>query len=289
MKLNSSISGSSIFRYLTDVSGVFANYGWIMGDLGSQSIILNDADIEAYFLDEFNPSIVKLKHAYPSLKNRFILVTMDGIPIRNIGLWKWKLHKMCGIVRITPDGKGYSIMWGMKNGQPTKRFEEHLAIHNASLARDSSHVAVCFASPSSTQQLSYSFKEDNQEKYSYLLWNCYPDLARLAPQGLGYAPKLVDLEPNLWTVLSEKFQHYNAFILQYQGLFVASSGWDGVMALTEAIERAAQNALTLGFDQAIVLESDFFTRMAEPLKLKLNQNVLAYGKVNENNGKTNEH
>ncbi|MCL8211570.1 Rhamnulose-1-phosphate aldolase [Mesoplasma sp. JKS002658] len=278
MKFNSSVSGSSILRTLGDVATTFSGFGWIPGDVGSQSIVLNDSDVEVYFTDEFNPARFKLKHTYPNLKNRFILVTVDGIPTRNISLWTSKAHKYAGIIRITPDGKGYSVMWGFNGGVPTRRFEEHLAIHNVSLGRNPSLVAVSYASPSYLQQLSYSFDQYQASECSYLLWSAYPDLARIAPQGVGVVVNQVDLTSELWDQCVECFSTYNALILQYQGVFVTSSSWDGIMSLTQSLDRAAQAILGFGgLSKVPKLANKFFTTLAESLNLELNQTVLKSG------------
>ena len=275
MKFNSSVSRSSILRTLGDVATTFAGFGWIPGDLGSQSIVLNDSDVEVYFTDEFNPTQFKLKHTYPNLRNRFILVTGDGVPTRNIGLWTAKVHKYAGIIRITPGGKSYQVMWGFNNGVPTRRLEEHLAIHQVALVRDPSLVAVSYASPSYLQQLSYAFNQYQAPECSYLLWSAYPDLARIVPQGVGVVDN-PDLTPELWDQCLDCFKTSNALILQYQGVFVTSNNWDGVMGLIQSLDRSAQAILSFGgLNNAPRLTSKFFTTLASPLNLQLNQTVLA--------------
>ena len=52
---------------------------------------------------------------------------------------------------------------------PTRRLEEHLAIHQVALVRDPSLVAVSYASPSYLQQLSYAFNQYQAPECSYLL------------------------------------------------------------------------------------------------------------------------
>ena len=85
-----------------------------------------------------------------------------------------------------------------------------------------------------------------------------------------------DLTPELWDQCLDCFKTFNALILQYQGVFVTSNNWDGVMGLIQSLDRSAQAILSFGgLNNAPRLTSKFFTTLASPLNLQLNQTVLA--------------
>ncbi|ATZ19949.1 hypothetical protein [Mesoplasma lactucae] len=279
MKLNSGISKASLIRYLADVATTFAGANWIPGDNSSQTLIIDEASLESYFLDEYNPRVYPLKHEYPNLKNRYILVTADGIPTRQIALVGSKTHKFCGIIKITPDGKAYQLMWGLYGTKPTRRLEQHLAIHNAALSRDPLHRATAYVSTSYSQEYTYNLHDQTETEFAYTMWNGYPDLARFTPAGIGLVDDMLDPSEELWDACENSFKKYDVLMIKHQGSYLAAKNWDVLLGLAMAFDRAGQTALMFEEGKPLPIKADYFKKVGNLFNLKMNPDVLAHGEV----------
>ncbi|WP_026389609.1 class II aldolase/adducin family protein [[Acholeplasma] multilocale] len=276
MRLNSNIKNSTPFYYFFDAVDHIAKKGWLEGNSGSITALLDKEDIYPYFEDYFNPTEYKLDIAVPNLSEQYILVTGKNIPLRNINKFKFKCHRMMGVIKMNFKGDGYKILWGFQDGAtPTNYLNMHLLSHNNIIERDKKHRILVHCHPTYLTMKTMTDHTEDEFKFSYELWDAMPHISNWIPQGIRMVENTATVEDR--TIISEKFKETDVVVWRKHGIMVATKSFDDSISYIEIMDKAGNMAMKVQ-KEPWSNKPEFFEMQEEVVGIKYNEEVLNAGR-----------
>jgi len=222
MKINSSVASASFVNEVANRTSDLAGMGYLPGNLGCVAIVLSQAKVAPYFWDEFNDQNINLDKPLPNLRNAFILVTSRNTYLRSIAIHTSKRHEYMGIIRMSPTGDSYQIMWGFYRTAPNRKIIPQLTALNAAMRRNPRNTHSIYCSPSYMQEFSFQAQigVDGEYAFTHQMFGSMPFITEMIPDGIALLePNALD-DPDQLAVIESKFKHHNVVGIKTQGAFV---------------------------------------------------------------------
>lgn len=250
--------------------------GWHERNSGNASYLLYEEDIKPYESEFQSVKTVKLEGKFPSLANRYFLVTGTSKYFKNA---LKRPRDTVGVIKINDTGDAYDILWGYSGtGMPTSELPTHLATHAVKLEINPKHRMVLHAH--ATHTLAMSFTHDLDEKlFSKTLWKMSTECIVVFPEGVGVLPWMVCGNKQIADETAKKMRYVNAVIWSLHGMFAAGNTIDETFGLIETIEKAAtiyHLTASRGVKQAIT--DDELQQLADAFNVTPRAHILAPGK-----------
>ncbi|WP_027062925.1 class II aldolase/adducin family protein [Mesoplasma seiffertii] len=276
MRLNNIIIKSTPLYYFFDCVDYLAKKLWLEGNTGSVTAILDYEDIYPYFEDHYNSKEYKLGYEVPNLSDQYILVTGNNIPLRNLQKFKFKIHKMIGIIRINYKGDGYKILWGFKDNEvePTRYLELHLKAHNHAISKNEMHRIVTHAHPTNLIMKTMTDHMNDEKVLSYDFWDAMPHIMEFMPQGVGLVDKYFSKES--WDSVAEQFLTKDLIVLKHHGLMAAAKDFDEIIGVYEIIDKAANISMKVR-KEPWAYTPEFLAERAKNSNWDISPEILAVG------------
>ncbi|MCQ3035904.1 MAG: rhamnulose-1-phosphate aldolase [Bacilli bacterium] len=210
--------------------------GWDERNGGNISVILTDEEVKEYIptkaIRPINVGGVEVKN----LAGKYIVVTGTGKYFKNVEV---DPAVNLGIIRVTEDGKGAELVWGLVDGKnPTSELPTHLENHSVRLAIDPAHRVVIHCHATHTLALSFVLPEDEDE-ITKVLWKMQTESIVVFPEGVGYVPWMVCGGKEIGDATCEKMKQYRCVIWGMHGVFGVGHDVDEAFGLIETVEKAA--------------------------------------------------
>ena len=197
---------------------------------------LTDEEVKEYIptkaIRPINVGGVEVKN----LAGKYIVVTGTGKYFKNVEV---DPAVNLGIIRVTEDGKGAELVWGLVDGKnPTSELPTHLENHSVRLAIDPAHRVVIHCHATHTLALSFVLPEDEDE-ITKVLWKMQTESIVVFPEGIGYVPWMVCGGKEIGDATCEKMKQYRFVIWGMHGVFGVGHDVDEAFGLIETVEKAA--------------------------------------------------
>ncbi len=208
-----------------------------------------------------------------SLAGEYFIVSGSGKYMRNVILAP---EKNIGIIRISDDGNGYDILWGLEeSAKPTSELPTHLLNHIARMeVTDGKCRVIYHAHPAAVTALSYAIENDSRA-LTRILWQSETECAVVFPDGVGIVDWMVPGGIEIAYKTAELIKKYSAVVWSFHGIFCSGADFDETFGLLHTIEKAADiyiKASSLGIKRTITDEN--LKRLGEAFGVKLNPEFL---------------
>ncbi len=246
--------------------------GWHERNGGNLSYRLKKEDIQ-HIQSDFklvSPFIALPIHA-KELANAFFLVTGSGGFFRNIEL---KPEENIGIIQIDNEGKGYRLVWGLKNNpHPTSELPTHLLTHATKQEQNpGQYRAVMHGHPPNLIALTFVLPLDSAV-FTKELWEMISECSVVFPKGIGVLPWLLPGSVELAEASSKSMKQHDAVIWSHHGILCAGESLDLAFGLIDTIEKAAEilvKVLSMGGKKQFITQENL-DLMAQYYGITLNK------------------
>ncbi|PJG82226.1 rhamnulose-1-phosphate aldolase [Caviibacterium pharyngocola] len=233
--------------------------GWDERNGGNISLRLLDSDVAPY-LHEFSsaPRHVDITQNVEKLANHYFIVTGSGKFFRNVIL---DPEDNLTIIRIDETGKGYYILWGLKNGGvPTSELAAHLQSHivrmEASANRDR---VIMHCHPTNLIALTYVIELDSKI-ISRELWEMSTECLVVFPDGVGILPWMTPGKDEIGYATAEQMQRHHLVLWAFHGAFGCGENLDEAFGLIDTAEKSAEilvKVLSMGGKRQTIKTEEF--------------------------------
>lgn len=219
------------------------------------------------------PRYIELPADFSAVAGEYFIVTGSGKYMRNVELAP---EKNIGIIRISADGKGFDILWGLEDGaRPTSELPSHLMNHiERSKVTDGACRVIYHAHPASITALTYIIDADPKQ-LSRILWQSETECAVVFPEGVGIVDWMVPGGTEIAEATAKQIRKYRAVVWAFHGIFGSGADFDETFGLVHTIEKAAEiylKAASIGIKRTIT--DDQLLRLAEAFKVTINPEFL---------------
>lgn len=246
--------------------------GWNERNGGNVSYILNDDEIKEY-IDIFTDNRkIELESPKINLANKYILVTGTGKYFKNIFEYP---EENLGIIKISEDGKTYTISWGLIDAKPTSELSTHLMCHEIRLKKDIEHKVIIHNHATNIEAMSF-VEELKDKSFTKMLWKMQTESIVVFPEGVGVIPWMVCGSDIIGNATAKKMEKYRLVVWAHHGIFGAGRSFDEAFGLIETAEKAAEiyiKIANLNIKQTIT--DNELKLLAETFKVNYNEEILS--------------
>lgn len=248
--------------------------GWHERNGGNLSYRMKDEDVaECSHLFNSETRHMALPADFSTLAGEYFIVTGSGRYMRNVPLAP---EKNIGIIRISADGMGYDILWGLEDGaKPTSELPTHLMNHiERSAVTQGTCRVIYHAHPANITALTYAIEPDARV-LSRILWQSETECAVVFPSGVGIVDWMVPGGTDIAYATAELIRKYSAVVWAFHGIFGSGTDFDETFGLIHTIEKAAEiyiKASSLGIRRTI--SDDQLRKLGEAFGVEVNPEFL---------------
>jgi rhamnulose-1-phosphate aldolase len=250
-----------LLHSLSNVAQLIFNRGWAEGTAGNISInvtgLFKDSDFSS--LDQFSRKI-KFNKTYPSLANRYFLITLSGSRVRDIAKNSWP---ELTLIKILSNGNECECYFEetafYQNKRPSSELPTHLAIHNLPLQGDRTANAIIHAHVTELIALTHIPEFKNADVINKLLWSLHPEVKVFIPKGVGFIPYALPGTETIAEKTIKAFHDHDLVIWEKHGVFALGHSLDQTCDTIEIAAKAAQIyflCLQAGFQPQGLSEND---------------------------------
>lgn len=233
MKIKESIFMKEMVKVINDMW----LKGWDERNGGNVSYHLSKDEIEKYNDELTGTRTIQLFNEVKELAGEYFLVTGSGKYFRNVILAP---EINLGIIRISGDGKSYTILWGFEDGaKPTSELASHLLSHIARMKVTNGQNKVIIHTHA-TNLIALSYVLDlTTENITRLLWEMSTECLIVFPDGIGVIPWMVPGQEEIGLATAEQMSRHPMVLWPFHGIFGSGKDLDEAMGLIDTAEKAA--------------------------------------------------
>jgi len=234
---------SRVIDPLIDACATIYRYGWAENHAGNLSYRL-DADEVAQFPRNSDPRAFTFPTAFTALGGQSFIVTAAGSPFR---LLEGAPQVHLGLITLTDDGSGYSIIWGFTSGKvPTSELPAHLLGHQERQVAHPDNRVVLHCHATNVVAMTH-IHEPDEGAMTRTLWSTNSECVLAFPDGIGLLPWMVCGTDLIGRESAEKFRDSRLVIWSQHGVLASGASIDETLGLIESVEKAAEvYLLTVG-------------------------------------------
>lgn len=232
--------------------------GWHERNGGNLSYRMTSADVSGAEPFLAAPSTEKeIGLTVDNLAGEHFLFTGSGKYMQNVGI---DPEDALAIIRVSEDGKRYTLRWGLKNGgRPTSELPTHLLNHSIRKRVSAGKNRVIYhAHPANLIALTFVLPLTDAA-FTQELWEMMTECPVVFPDGVGVVPWMVPGGVEIGIETGKKMETYTAVAWAHHGLFCAGNDFDEAFGLMETVEKAAEIAVKVramgGKKQTITAEN----------------------------------
>lgn len=264
------IFNDPIFLQTRKICKLMYQKGWNERNGGNISVILGDnynlPSSEQYALKENKLSIpMKL------LANKYILITCAGKYLKNV---YDEPQENLAIIRISPRGDSYRIVWGKPENKPTSEIITHLLAHQIRLKKDKEHSVIIHNHATNIEAMTFLEKLEDKN-FSNILWKMQTESIIAFPEGVGVLPWMICGNEEIGIATAEKMKSYKLVIWAHHGILGAGRNLDETFGLIETAEKAAEIYIKI-YNKRVkqILTNSQLKELALAFKLNFNEEFL---------------
>jgi len=233
-----SIKESNFMKEMIKVINDMWIKGWDERNGGNVSYRLVKEEVEQYKKELRGERKIELFSELKELAREYFLVTGTGKYFRNVIL---EPEVNLGIVRISEDGKSYTILWGLTDGgRPTSEFSAHLLSHIERMkVTEGKNRVVMHTHATNLIALSYVL-DLTTENFTKQLWEMSTECLVVFPDGIGVIPWMVPGKEEIAIATAEKMRKHSMVLWPFHGIFGTGKDLDEAFGLIDTAEKAAE-------------------------------------------------
>lgn len=209
-----------------------------------------------------------------TLADEYFLVTGSGKYFRNI--ISDPEDSLC-IIKISDNGSGYRIVWGLKNGgRPTSELPSHLMNHAVKKSIDPSYRVIYHAHTTNIIALTFLLPL-RDEVFTRELWESATECPVVFPDGVGVLPWMVPGGREIAEETSKLMKKYDLAVWAHHGIFAAGYDFDTTFGLMHTAEKAAEvliKVMSASKTKLQTITADDFRRLAAEFSVSLPEEFL---------------
>ncbi|MEG1743412.1 MAG: rhamnulose-1-phosphate aldolase [Clostridia bacterium] len=156
-----------------------------------------------------------------------------------------------GIIKISPDGKSYELLWGFENGgSPTSELASHFLAHQTRLDCEEKHRVIMHAHPTNLVAMTFVHSLDERE-FTRTLWRMCTECMMIFPEGIAVLPWMLCGTAEIGAATAEKMKDQRLVVWANHGIFGAGKSLDDAFGLLETVEKAAEIYMKIGFKKVL--------------------------------------
>jgi len=236
------ISLSEELKKIVDDTLEVAKYlwerGWAERNAGNISIDITElvqqrGDDAAQFTKR------AMKISEPELAGRCFLVTAAGSRFRDLAR---QPEKDLLIVSIADKLDGYHLLWGGKadGSRPTSEFVSHLKIHRFLRQNNFRQKVIVHTHANHLIALTHIEQYNREEALNHLLWAMHPEVKRVIPEGIGFAPYSCPGSEDLADATVSALKHHRVILWEKHGCITIGNDVFEAFDLIDTVNKSAE-------------------------------------------------
>ena len=224
-------------KEMCDIIGNMYRLGWDERNGGNVSLLLDEAEVAPYLSPGGERRAYPIGLCASPLAGRYLLLTGSGKYFKNV---PGDPARNLGLIRITPDGLSYEILWGfLEGGRPTSELPTHLLNHIARLEADPAHRVVMHCHPANVLAMTY-IHELEDRAFSRTLWQMSTECVVVFPEGVRVLPWMLCGTVEIGRETAKKIADCRVVLWAHHGIFAAGASLDETFGLIETVEKSAE-------------------------------------------------
>lgn len=269
-----SIKESSFIKETIRVINDMWLKGWDERNGGNLSYRLVKDEVEKYKGELKGNKTVKLFGELKELAGEYFLVTGSGKYFKNVII---DPEANLGIIRISEDGKYYTILWGFSDGaNPTSEFQAHLLSHIERMkVTEGKNRVVMHAHATNLIALSYIL-DLTTENFTKQLWKMSTECLVVFPDGIGVIPWMIPGKEKIARATAKEMSKHSMVLWPFHGIFGTGKDLDEAFGLIDTVEKAATilvKVLSMGGQKQTISDEEL-KALAEGFRLKALEGIL---------------
>ncbi|MDR1444362.1 MAG: rhamnulose-1-phosphate aldolase [Treponema sp.] len=226
-----------VMRELIKTCSNMYRLGWNERNGGNISLIIDQEEAARYLDTTVSLGNFNFQFDASELAGRIFAVTRTGSYFKNV---ETDPEHNLGIIKINPDGKSASLLWGFSGGgRPTSELSSHLCSHIVRLRQDKNHRVVTHCHAANTLAMTFIHSLDDRS-FTRTLWRMITECIVVFPEGVGVLPWMLCGNDEIGQATAEKMKEYRICIWAQHGIFAAGASLDEAFGLIETVEKAAE-------------------------------------------------
>jgi len=230
--------------------------GWDERNGGNVSYRLEKDEVEQYAEELTGSRTLELFSQVEELAGEYFLVTGSGKYFRNVILAP---SVNLGIIRISDDGRSYTIVWGLEDGaRPTSELPAHLLSHISRMeVTNGRNRVILHTHATNLIALSYVL-ELTTEVFTKWLWEMSTECLVVFPEGIGVIPWMVPGREEIGRATAETICRHPMVLWPFHGVFGSGKDPDEAFGLVDTAEKAAEilvKVLSMGGKRQTITDS----------------------------------
>lgn len=212
--------------------------GWHERNGGNLSYRLTDTEVSQITDDiDINAAEREIGTEVPLLAGEYFMVTGSGRYMRNVA--DAPDENTC-IVKVSPDGAHYRIVWGLsKGGNPTSELPSHLMNLEVCKKRDDNIRVVYHCHPANIVALTFVLPLDG-EIFTREIFEMETECPIVFPKGIGVVPWMVPGGRDIAVATSKIMETQDIAVWAHHGAFACGRDFDEAFGLMHTVEKAAE-------------------------------------------------
>lgn len=180
-----------------------------------------------------------MRISQPKLAGRCFLVTAAGSRFRDLARQPKKDLLM---VSIADKLDGYHLLWGGEGfrSSPTSEFISHLKIHHFLRQNNFSQKAIVHTHATHLIALMHIEQYNREEALNCLLWAMHPEMKRVLPEGVGFAPYCCPGSEDLADVTVSALKHHRVVLWEKHGCIAIGDDVLEAFDLIDTVNKSAE-------------------------------------------------
>lgn len=248
--------------------------GWDERNGGNMSVILPADEVAAYIDIDIDSAerVLPIDFDASFLSGMIFAVTGTGKYFKNV---LDDPENNLGIIRVNPDGKSISVLWGFADGgRPTSELASHFMSHIERLKKDPEHRVVMHTH--ATNVIAMTFVHDIDDRsFTRTLWKMCTECPVVFPDGVGVLPWMVCGSSEIGEKTAEKMRDYRVVVWAQHGIFGTGRNIDETFGLIETVEKSAKIYMKIAhLDIKRTMTDDNIRAIAKAFSLKIREDFL---------------
>ena len=213
------------------------NHGWDERNGGNISLLLDEAEAEAYL--DLNTVLRTIPTGFnaPELSDKLFLVTGTGKYFKNV---QYDPETNLGIVRLGKNGAEAELLWGFADGGKfTSEFPAHMMSHVARLRVNPDNRVVMHCHPANLLAMTYVHDLD-ERAFTRTLWQMCTECVIVFPDGVNVLPWMLCGTNEIGEATARKMESARLVVWAQHGIYGAGRDLDETFGLIETAEKAAE-------------------------------------------------
>lgn len=270
--MNDIRSMPALVELIRTVTNMYA-HGWDERNGGNVSLLLDDAELDAYLDRGRILRAIPTGFEAPELDGTAFLVTGTGKYFKNV---QYDPDKNLGIVRMAEGGTKAELLWGLSDGGSfTSEFPAHMMSHIARRRVDPQNRVILHCHPTNLLAMTYVHELDEQ-KFTHTLWQMCTECVMVFPDGVNVLPWMLCGTNEIGIATAQKMESARLVVWAQHGVYGAGRDLDESFGLIETAEKAAEIYLKIAhLPWRSTITDEAMLQIAEHYGLKLREGYLA--------------